>query len=121
MFEHERKALERVVMALREEFGNRLIKVVAFGSRLRGDFHGDSDLDVLVVIDRVTVDDEGRIVSIFVREEMKSEVLFEPVLKSLESFEKERRYNTTFYRNIKREGEIFYDAGQRGKKDTVRV
>ena len=39
MFEYERKALKRVVMALRAEFGERLIKVVAFGSRLRGDYH----------------------------------------------------------------------------------
>jgi predicted nucleotidyltransferase len=121
MFNHERKALERVVMELKEELGDRLMKIVAFGSRVRGDFHGNSDLDVLVVIDRVTVDDEGRIVSAFVREELVSGVLFEPVVKSLESFEKERKHNTTFYRNIKREGEVFYDAEQRGKKDTLRV
>ncbi len=95
--------------------------MVAFGSRVRGDFRGDSDLDVLVVVDSPSVEDEAGIISVFVKEEEATGVPFEVVIKSLEAYNKEQRYNTAFYRNLLKEGEVFYDAEQRGKEDTIRV
>ena len=35
---------------IREAFGNRVEEVIIFGSRVRGDFRPDSDLDVLLVL-----------------------------------------------------------------------
>lgn len=45
------EALERLCVALRARFGQRLREVVLFGSRARGDASEDSDVDVLVVAD----------------------------------------------------------------------
>ena len=36
---------------LREQHGHRLVRVVLFGSRARGEGDAESDLDVLVVVD----------------------------------------------------------------------
>ncbi|WP_456452370.1 nucleotidyltransferase family protein [Thermococcus sp.] len=44
---------EAVGKRVREAFGGRVEEVVIFGSRARGDWREESDLDVLVVLDRV--------------------------------------------------------------------
>lgn len=43
----------RVADDLRALYGDRLVQVVMYGSRARGDHREDSDLDLLVVLDRV--------------------------------------------------------------------
>ena len=47
----ERHLLIAFAERLRESFGERLERVVVFGSRARGDAHEDSDIDLLVVVE----------------------------------------------------------------------
>ncbi|CAD5244121.1 nucleotidyltransferase family protein [Thermococcus camini] len=42
---------------IREAFGERVKEVIIFGSRARGDWNEESDLDVMVVLDRVNPED----------------------------------------------------------------
>ena len=46
----ERQILDQVVAALHGHYGERLSRVVLFGSRARRDHEPDSDYDVLVVL-----------------------------------------------------------------------
>lgn len=48
---NEWAALEAFVAALRDQYGGRLVRVVLFGSKARGQGGAESDLDVLVVVD----------------------------------------------------------------------
>jgi predicted nucleotidyltransferase len=41
--------LSRILNSLMQEFGDRLISVILFGSRARGDAHEDSDWDLLII------------------------------------------------------------------------
>jgi predicted nucleotidyltransferase len=51
--EDERRALDLAVSELRDEFGKRLRSVWLYGSRARGEpRHPESDVDLLVVLDR---------------------------------------------------------------------
>jgi predicted nucleotidyltransferase len=45
--------LEPVIAALQKELGNRLVAIVLFGSRARGDYRPDSDWDLLVVAQKL--------------------------------------------------------------------
>jgi predicted nucleotidyltransferase len=47
--ENERTALNAFVAALAERYGDDILSVRLFGSKARGDFQADSDLDVLVL------------------------------------------------------------------------
>jgi len=55
----ERASLEELATWVRGRFGTRLQRLELFGSRARGEGNGDSDLDVLVVVDELT-SAEGR-------------------------------------------------------------
>ena len=46
----EREVLDQVVAVLRKHYGERLSRVVLFGSLARRDFKEDSDYDILVVL-----------------------------------------------------------------------
>ncbi len=54
--ESKRKAIEEFVRGLRKKYGDRVKKVILFGSVARGDFHEESDIDVLV-IGSITLDE----------------------------------------------------------------
>ncbi len=104
MYAHEKNALKRIIEQLKERFSNRIVSVYAFGSRLRGDHNEWSDFDVLVVVGDKTPEIESEIISIFVEEETKSGLSFTPVIKDIQAFELEKRFNTPFYENIIKEG-----------------
>jgi hypothetical protein len=46
----ERKALDDYVAAVRGHYGARLVDILIFGSRARGDARPDSDADVAVIL-----------------------------------------------------------------------
>jgi predicted nucleotidyltransferase len=56
------QTLRAFVDGLRERFGQRLLSVRLFGSYARGDATAESDVDCLVLLDRVSPDD-GRAVT----------------------------------------------------------
>ena len=49
--EQEKTALSEFVARLREKYADDVVLVVLFGSKVRGDFDEESDLDVLVVVE----------------------------------------------------------------------
>ena len=46
----ERKALDDYVAAVRAHYGARLVDILVFGSRARGDARPDSDVDLAIIL-----------------------------------------------------------------------
>ena len=104
MYSHLKAALQRIVTELHEKFSGDVVSVYAFGSRVRGDHSAGSDFDVLVLVNDRTINLEQGIIDVFVDEEMKSGISFDPVIKTARSFELEKRHNTPFYQNVTEQG-----------------
>ncbi len=89
---------------LKELYGERLAKIVLYGSYARGDFHVESDIDFLVVLkdENITVGDEIRFIS------PKAHLLtldFDIVIAYLPTTLKKLEFsNNLFYRTIRKEG-----------------
>ncbi len=108
MFSAEKKSLYKITGKLERVLGGHLIAVVAFGSKVRGDFVEDSDLDILVVIKQRTFHMIDTINALFLQEENTTGISFSVVIKGLDSFLEEKIHNTLFYRNIQKEGLFLY-------------
>ncbi len=103
MFKHEQKVLATIAQELRNTFGEVIAGVYAFGSRVRGDHTARSDFDVLILVTEKTVEIEKKIIGVIVDIETEHGLSFSPVIKTTESFELEKKYNSPFYQNINRE------------------
>lgn len=93
---------------MKNSLGDELLTVIAFGSRIRGDFRDDSDFDVLILVKRRDKDTIAKIVNIFTNEELKIGIPFCPVVKSWEIFSMEKKFRTGFFRNIINVGKVLY-------------
>lgn len=108
VFSIEKEAIGRATKRLRDLLGENLVAVIAFGSRVRGDFTGESDFDILVVVKKRDFYVIDTVNDLFGEEEEKTGIPFSAVIKTLDVYEKEGVYNTTFYRNLRKEGVTFY-------------
>jgi len=105
--ENERRALAELVERLRQRYGDNLSRVVLFGSKARGDFDEESDLDVLVVVripDEVYLQRRREIVSWTVDLMLEYGPVISTHIYDEPAYAQLRRWNTLLNRNIERDG-----------------
>ncbi len=79
--------------------------VVLFGSFARGDIHDESDIDLLILVDRnsLTHSDQKRIKSPLYDLEFDTGQIISPIIISREEWLNKHKV-TPFYENVEREG-----------------
>ena len=106
--ENERRALAELVNRLRGRYGDDLLRVALFGSKARGDFDEESDLDVLVVVKHIPDETYWRHRSEIVEStydlELKHDVVFSLLVLDEEEYGRMRLWNLLINRNIARDG-----------------
>jgi uncharacterized protein len=87
-----RQVLTELNARLRERYGERLVKLVLFGSQARGDARPDSDIDVMVVLrGEVDVETERRrVLPITAELSLENNVVILCVYVSERRFDQER-------------------------------
>jgi predicted nucleotidyltransferase len=108
MFSREKTAVKNATETLKKLLGDNLLTVLAFGSRVRGDFSHESDFDILVIVKKRTFSVIDRINEVFLEAENRTGIPFSVVVKDVKSFEKEKKYKTSFYRTVKEEGVVVH-------------
>jgi predicted nucleotidyltransferase len=102
-------ATDDFVDAMKRHYGTRLVRIVLFGSYARGDFHEDSDLDLLVVLADTQV---NHVVEI--RQTVKQtallalehNIVISPIFASLQKATSDR---SALFRFIRKEGVTIYE------------
>lgn len=102
----EINAIENVVENLKSVDG--VLKVVVFGSRVRGDFTGDSDLDMLIVIDDIAR--KEKVVRAFSDVELEHDIPFGPVIYTKHEYDVNLSMGSPFFKEVNKEGIILYDV-----------
>jgi predicted nucleotidyltransferase len=119
MFKKEKAILQAIVEKLSVDV--RILKIIAYGSRVRGDYRGDSDLDVLVIVDKKDKKIKDKILNIFYSYELETDLSFSVTIFSLEELEFNERLGSPFIQSVKKEGIIFYDSERRGEKSPIKI
>ncbi len=104
---HERDALDAIVTSLHLHYHDDLLGVVLFGSKARGDFDEESDLDLLIVV-RMQGDEYWdhwlKIGELTWMIELEYGVVTTMIIKDESGFEKMRKHGLLLFREIERDG-----------------
>ena len=105
--------MRRITEKLSSETNGNLRKIMLYGSYARGDFSENSDVDIMVLVDDPR---PNRIYSIIRSDLNNLEDIF-PIMISCHFQNHDHFYNamnsTSFYKNIEREGVVYYDSTAR--------
>lgn len=110
---NERVALQALVEHLHQLYGNNLLRVVLFGSKARGDFDDESDLDTLIVV-RLPDDDYWKHRQQILDEtydiELEHNVVFSFLISDELDYRQMREWNLLLNRNIDRDGIVLWTS-----------
>ena len=87
------QALKKIIKEVVEKKSVRLVEVILFGSRAKGNSENDSDWDILVIVDRDLTQQERKEVWYSVYKELHKnfpEESFDIIVKSKRVYEEER-------------------------------
>jgi len=102
--DNERLALAEYASRLRAAAGRRVQDVVLFGSKARGDAGADSDLDVLVIIDRYDHQIDRLVTRTASRVSLEYDTLINTHIVTAERWAEMRQWAATLWREVQRDG-----------------
>ena len=100
----EKAALSEFVARLRERYADEVVLVTLFGSKVRGDFDEESDLDVLVVLKNGDWRFRDEVALVAFDPMLEHDIVIMPLVIDLEHYQWLQRYHAPLYRNIQAEG-----------------
>jgi predicted nucleotidyltransferase len=107
-----RNALEKIVQKLKDTVGDNLLEVSFFGSRKKGTFRPDSDLDVYILLKNDTFLIRGKIAEILTdveRDDFDYDISINSTIQSATIREKNIHIGSLFIQGLDQEKEILYE------------
>lgn len=99
----EKRALFEFKQKLLQRFGKRVLGLKLFGSRARGDFRKDSDIDVLIVLNSFSKKERNLILKLAIQILLKYGIDISPHIYSQKEYLEERKLPTVFFQILERE------------------
>ena len=106
----ERKAVDEFKQFLLANYLDRLELIELFGSKARGDGEKDSDVDLLVVVNKIDRGFEDEIAGMMTEVCLKYNTLVSPVVFEKNEFEFYRRAKAPIILNLEKEGIVLWRA-----------
>ncbi|MBI5214304.1 MAG: nucleotidyltransferase domain-containing protein [Ignavibacteriae bacterium] len=100
----ERKAIKEFSKRIKKSLGKRLLRILLFGSKARGDFHVDSDIDVFIVTKKSTVQIISKIGQVTADIFDEFDVLISPVAYSEYEEQRNLEMHSFFFEDVYKEG-----------------
>ncbi|MBC8248927.1 MAG: nucleotidyltransferase domain-containing protein [Anaerolineales bacterium] len=100
----EKVALSEFIVRLLEKYADEIMLAVLFGSKVRGDFDEESDMDVLVVVKNGDWRFRDEVALAAFEPMLEHDVVITPLVIDLEHYQWLQRYHAPLYRNIQSEG-----------------
>lgn len=100
----QRRATKELLRRLHAKYPGRIVSTVLFGSVARGDFTGDSDIDVLIVADKEDTAFKWDVWGIGARVSLEFDVIFNLHVYSRALWESLRANRRPLWKNVERDG-----------------
>lgn len=100
----ERHAVNEFARLIRAQLGKRLIKVEMFGSKVKGNFTEDSDIDVLIIVKERTLDVMDRIGDIAAELTLEYNIPISPIVFSEHEYKVNVDMSSPFILSVDAEG-----------------
>lgn len=104
------KILNRFIVEVSKLIGNRLKKVILYGSYARGDYDKNSDIDLMILTDfndKELIEYRTKIRNIACDIELENNIIISPIVRNIEKYN--NRINVIpFYMNVQKEGVIIH-------------
>lgn len=102
--------IRQYVSAIQNIYGNHLKQIILYGSYARGNFHKDSDIDIMVLVDLSNIQIESysdKLSELGFEYNIKHDIWFMPIVKNIEHFQQWCPIYP-FYSNVAKEGISLY-------------
>ena len=100
----KKDTLDIFVKTLKEKYGDKIKRIILFGSVARGEDKEDSDMDVLIITNYDSFKMQKLVSGIVVEVLLKTGVYVSAKVLSLDEFNFLKEINSSFYRNMLNEG-----------------
>ncbi|MBI5081919.1 MAG: nucleotidyltransferase domain-containing protein [Chloroflexi bacterium] len=100
----QRKATQEFMRRLQEKYPREILSAILFGSVARGDFTSDSDIDVLLVVEKLLPDLKWEMRRVASRVSLEHDVIFNLHFQSRNEWERQEVEKRTLWRNVERDG-----------------
>jgi predicted nucleotidyltransferase len=100
----EKKVVQSFVEELRNKIGNEIINIVLFGSKARGDFNRESDIDIFVLVREKTQNIRDKVGDITADYILDYDIPLSPVLYDLDEYNQNKKLGSFFFENVEKEG-----------------
>ena len=100
----ERDTIHSFVEDLKHRLGNEVINIVLFGSKIRGDFSKESDIDLFILVREKTPEIRDKIGDVTADYIFDYNIPLSPVVYDLSEYQKNKELGSFFFENVEKEG-----------------
>ena len=100
----EKRVISAFVKELKEKLGDEIVSIRLFGSKVRGDFYQDSDIDIFILVKekkRAVTDELDEIAANYV---LYYDLPLSPVVYDMFEYRKNKELGSFFFENVEKEG-----------------
>ncbi len=114
----ERAALAEYLDRLRTRFGDRVLRVILYGSRARGEGDDESDLDVLVVVDDGDYGFHREVALESCEPSLTHNALISPHIWDRARYDQQKAWKLLFFRNLEKDGIQLWTRPRRSRRSS---
>ena len=100
----EKRVVAKFKRELKESMGSNIVSLQLFGSKTRGDFDSDSDVDILMVVKKKTPRVRNKVFDILFNVDPYYKYKISPVLYSQFEYNKNKAMGSPLFETVEKEG-----------------
>lgn len=106
LIKEEEEVVRKVAQKIKETLGNRLVLLELFGSKAKGNFRMDSDIDILIIVEDKDIILRNKLYDVLFEIDPDYKYRISLIIYSKYEYEQNVRLKSPFIENIKEQGVV---------------